>query len=185
MGKKRLELRNGWAWLVLGEENSRARTYIISAEHSGWFMFKQTDKWLSEFKVTIPRDSDVLPAAVYFNRLCHVIKTVEEYNDYENANALLYGEMDLVEIQDEVYALKDNLKKILEGCYERLRKRSIAVHEAIARANHIEDEYGKEIVWKDMPRRELLQELQYGRLMETAETKTLYEMYDDGYRWQK
>ena len=184
MVNKRLELRNGWAWLVLGKDNSRARTYLINREHNTNYVFSYNSGWQEEFQVRLPTQADVLPANAYFQRLEVIIKEVEEYNDYEKANAVLYCETDLVEISAEVYALRDTLKRILEGCFDRLRKRAEAVHEALTRANQIENEYGSEVVWKDMPRRELLQELQYGRLQETAETKTLYEMYDNGYRWE-
>lgn len=184
MGNKRLELRDGWAWLVLGKEKSRAREYLIKADKDASYIFAYKDEWQDAFQVRLPLINDIIPAKAYFNRLEKLIKSVEEYNDYEKANAVLYGEMDLVEISEEVYTLRDTLKRIIEKCYDRLKKRSEAVHEALVRANHIEAEYGSEIVWKDMSRREILQELQYGRLAETAETKTLYEMYDDGYRWE-
>ncbi len=183
MGNKRLELQDGWATLVIGEELSRARKYIINVERSDG-VFNWYGEWRSEFLVRKPTIGDVLPAEVYFRRLENAIKSCEEYNDYEKANALLYGEMDLVEITEEVYALRDKLKRILESTYDRLKKRSQAVHEALMRSHHIATEYEREIVYEKLSRKELLQELQYGRLEETAETKTLYEMYDDGYRWQ-
>lgn len=183
MENKRLELKDGWAVLVLGLDKSRARKYIVSADKSEG-VFDWAGEWKATFFVRKPSLNDVLPAQVYFRRLEQAIKSCEEYNDFEKANALLYGEMDLVEIADEVYALRNNLKKILEKTYERLKKRSQAVHEAILRANHISGEYEREIVHDTLSRKELLQELQYRRLEENSKNKTLYEMYDDGYRWQ-
>lgn len=185
--EKRLELRNGWAWLVIGTEKSRARSYLFRRERVDLLVWNGCwdDNYNEEaFMVNRPLNTDLLPAQTYFLRLSQVIKDVEEYNDYEKANAVLYGEMELITIDEAVYALRDKLKKILEDTYARLVARSKAVQEAQDRASNIAREYGSEVVHKDKTRREILQDLQYRRLAETAENKTLYEMYDDGYRFQ-
>ena len=185
--KKRLELRNGWAWLVIGKESSRARTYLFQKDKVGslqWDGDWEHNKSVDEFCVRRPLKEDIVPASTYFLALSSVIKAVEEYNDYEKANEVLYGEMDLIEVDESVYELRDKLKRILENTYARLVARSKAVQEARERASHIAYEYGAEVVYKDKSRKEILEDLQYGRLAETAENKTLYEMYDDGYRFQ-
>lgn len=184
MGNKRLELRDGWAWLVLGKEQSRARTHFISRNGKAYALFGYDKEWQEAFELLRPTDRDMMQAYAYYQRLEYLIQAIEDWNDTEHVNEVLYGEMDLIEIDEAVYKLREILKDILEKAYSRLKARLKAQHEKLFRASHIEAEYGQEIVWKDMPRRELLQELQYGRLQETAETKTLYEMYDDGYRWE-
>ena len=184
--ERKLVLRDGWVYLQLGTDKSRARAYLFERGVGGltWDGRFEDNYNAAEFTVRRPLNSDMLPAKTYYSALAEVIRDIEEYNDYERANALLYGGMDLITIDEAVYNLRDRLKKILEDTYARLVARSKAVQEARARAYHIYQEYGSEVVYKDKTRAEVLQDLQYHRLEETAENKTLYEMYDDGYRFR-
>ena len=183
MESKRLERFNNKVRIYLGKEDSRARQYFAYADRDRGHAVP--NKWADAFYVIEPDTRySTFPAADYFRNLQRVIASVESFNHKEQANMMLYGEPDYISIDEEVYALRDKFADILEKTYKRLEERIKVAHEAIVRANHIEYEYNREIVHKTLSRRELLQDLQYGRLAETAENKTLYEMYDDGYRWQ-
>ena len=111
--------------------------------------------------------------------LSHIVMLCESYNKIERLSK--FPELICVpeKIMDMVNKQREEFRRKIEE-EERLAAEKWELHCRECEEKAINESKEKKVFWNDKTKEELHVDLAFGLLPETAETKTLYEMYDDG-----
>ena len=120
--EKRLELREGsTVWLVIGKEESEARSFILDCHVNG--VFGNTSKWSEvprdEYMVQIAYKGATWVTMVYLRNLSEALSIVKRHNEWQRSREKAGLTTDYVEIDHAVEELYERLKKIVKDTQAR------------------------------------------------------------------
>lgn len=185
---KRLEQREDGIWLVVGTNvHNKARAYVLDRCFEKGRVLEHLNMWRGlnnpqpEYKVL---------------DLSFVVRCVEKWNNSERELQLLFAKYcnNFTENKDNYIYIPDDLAELARRYDEAERQKrdeamrlfmeaqAVAREKALQRERELQAKKERDnvIVWNGKSRGEVRELIRRGLLVETVETKTLYEMYDDG-----
>ena len=168
--KNAIEIREDGIWLYLGKEEDKYRKHML------WYLADACvlDGYHPWIDLKRPKGECRIKQGKELKGLRLSLRAIELYNKLTE---------EIITVDDSVYNRLKELEAEEQAAHEkamqkRREERLRGIERERIRKQQLEQD--NVVLWKGMTRGELRDLIRRGLLVETSETKTLYEMYDDG-----